>query len=97
MCVMPASRRSASVAQGEPDGGVLRRGVHRLPGHGDQPGERHDRDDVPAGLAAHDIESGEGAIHRAQTIDLHHQPAGVLVLLPGRPGDQHTRVVDPEA
>ena len=91
--------RDAQVGEGreaEPHHRVLGGGVHRLAGHRCQAGERGDVDDVAAPGRAHQLEGGDGAVHRAERVDLEHQPARLVGGVPRRPGDQDAGVVDPE-
>ena len=60
------------------------------------PASEIDVDHVAAAGGDHRLQGGDGAVHRPQRVDLEHRPARRLVLLPGRPGDQHAGVVDPE-
>ena len=45
---------------------------------------------------AHRLDGGQGAVHRAEGVDLEGQPALVLVLLPDGAGEEDAGVVDPD-
>ena len=79
-----------------PIAACFERGVHGLPGDGAEAGQRDDVDHVTAPLSAHRVERGDGAVDRAEGVDLEHQSPRALVLLPGGTGDEDAGVVDPD-
>jgi hypothetical protein len=63
---------------------------------GDDAGQGDDIDHVTAAGGDHRLQGSDGAVHRAQRVDLEHRSPRCLVLLPGEAGGEHASVVDPD-
>ena len=66
------------------------------PGRRGQPGERNQVDDVSAAARAHPLYRRECPVDRPDGVHLEHPAVDVDRLLVGEPGEQDSRVVDPD-
>ena len=74
---------------------MLGGGIDGLARDGTEAGQGGDVDHVSSTVPAHRPDRRNRAVDGAERVDLEHKAPGLVILVPGGPGDEDTGVVDP--